>query len=131
VVINDAAEQAYAASFATPAGFWIGLTDCLVVLSFRWATGPAPTYTNWGAGQPDDAGGWERGVQIRGDGTWNDMDLTDPPGMPYLCEFDGVPSLGPYPAGTYCDTTQNTNCGTCGHVCASGTACDARYLVCK
>ena len=127
VVIDDDAEEAYVASLGT---LWIGLTDCLAVPNFRWVTDHPVTTTYWGAGQPDNFGGWERGVQMRQlDGRWNDVHLNA--GLPYLCEADGVPSLGPYPAGTYCDTTQNSNCGACGHVCPARTTCNAGTLLCE
>ncbi len=36
-------------------------------------TGTAPSYTNWGAGEPNNYGGVENTVTITGNGQWNDL----------------------------------------------------------
>ena len=38
-----------------------------------WSDGTPPTYQNWGAGEPNNAGGAENFANIRGDGQWNDL----------------------------------------------------------
>ena len=54
---------------------WIGANDIGNEGSFVWAEPPAPVnYTNWDAGQPDNAYGVENCVHMwLGDGKWNDL----------------------------------------------------------
>jgi hypothetical protein len=78
VTVNDAEENAWIrCNLATLDGAngedaWIGLTDVASEGSFVWISGEKASYTNWGAGEPNDAGGIEDVAQFRSDGRWND-----------------------------------------------------------
>ncbi len=79
---------------ADPTGghyYWIGLTDLFQEGNFIWAsTGEKATYTNWWAGQPDNAGNQtEHFAHLYPTGrnrTWNDFynDKTD---IFALCQY--------------------------------------------
>ena len=75
-IIDDVAENTFLhTTFAAPGGDdpWIGIHDTNTEGSFEWVTGDALVYTNWAAGQPDDAGGTEDwGQMLSSDGTWAD-----------------------------------------------------------
>lgn len=63
---------------------------------FRWVTGEAVTFQNWGGGEPNDAGG-EDAANIRTDGFWNDLPGGGTVGqggstLPSVIEFDVIPS---------------------------------------
>jgi hypothetical protein len=112
VTINDAAEQAWLYNtFTTHASeFWIGYTDTGSEGSFYWVSGQTPGYTNWGGGQPDDAGAIEDCSLLVGwnSGVWND----------YACgglgNFYGVAEIGtaitpsPTPTSTMTPTPTQT-----------------------
>lgn len=57
VVVNDAAEQAFLwSTFGPVTGlFWIGINDVAREGRFVWTTGEPPSYTNWFAGEPNNA----------------------------------------------------------------------------
>ncbi len=48
---------------------------------FRWQSGAAFTYQNWGGGEPNNFGAGENGVEMVAGGTWND---NGPPAQPAL-----------------------------------------------
>ena len=65
-----------------PAGGW------------QWVTGEPFVYANWAAGEPNDTGGTEDGIEFfSGPGTWNDIARTDLK-PEYIVEYD-LP-LGPF-----------------------------------
>jgi hypothetical protein len=75
---------------------WVGMiqnNDPANTPSTGWTwNGVHPvTYTNWAAGQPDDAGGGENGAEqcmvLRTDGTWADDPCSNPRG--FFCERPG------------------------------------------
>lgn len=57
---------------------WIGLTDREGLApgasegSFRWTSGQPVGYTNWGIGEPNNAGAGEDAGQLSSSGSWND-----------------------------------------------------------
>ena len=61
VSINDAAENAFVYNtFANVPGsgpVWLGLTDYITAGAFVYTNGDPVAFTQWGPGQPDDAGG--------------------------------------------------------------------------
>jgi hypothetical protein len=68
-----------------------------------WIDGSAPEYTNWNAGEPNDAGGIEHCSEFHGsDGRWNDLPCTER--KSFVCvevavsERSGSPSPSPSPA---------------------------------
>jgi len=80
--IRSAAEDQWISStFGDHGGaLWIGLNDRDKVFTFTWTSGEPVTYTNWGAGQPDNGTGgveyyahiWPSGHSNPPAGKWND-----------------------------------------------------------
>lgn len=81
---------------------WLGFSDDAVEGQWEWANGePAAYYTNWGSGEPNNAGG-ENHCMMRADGMWNDIAYnstrpallmtTYPPGVTQ--SGDGCPGTG-------------------------------------
>jgi VCBS repeat-containing protein len=92
---SDAEHQFLVASVLTGHAqrYWIGLTDEGTEGNFRWVTGETLTYTNWGGGRPDNAGGNEHYVEVVHDsGTpfwrWNDIHASFGTNG-YIVEFEG------------------------------------------
>lgn len=52
---------------------WIGLGDELSEGNFVWYDGAPSLFSNWGGGEPNNAGGGEDCTQIFADGSWNDL----------------------------------------------------------
>jgi Lectin C-type domain len=121
-VIDDANEDALLATTAAAGTtFWIGLTDSASEGRFTWVTGGGP-YANWAIGEPDATSGQEDYVEVRlTDHRWKSNFASA--ASAYVCEYDGVASPGPWPAGSYCDTRSDADCGACGQACPSGTHC--------
>lgn len=86
--INDQAEENWVYSTfsdyqSVPRLLWIGLNDAANPGTFVWADGGTSTYTNWGAGEPNNGGGIEFYTSIwASDGTqpgkWNDVPDSQP-----------------------------------------------------
>lgn len=87
VTIADAAEQNFVASTFAPSGgwenfLWIGLWDAAGDRNFVWVNGDPVGYTNWAAGEPNNAlvpypPSVEWAVEMRTlsfNGEWNDRD---------------------------------------------------------
>jgi hypothetical protein len=83
-VVDTAEETAYYGSLGGK--FWVGGNDAAQEGSWRWIDGRALGYSNWAAGQPDDAGGHQDYMAIQAGGTWADEDGTKL--LPYICEYD-------------------------------------------
>ena len=73
VAINDAAEQAWLGANFGVGRFWIGLSDEITEGTFLWDSGEPFIYSNWCAGEPNNAGGIEDYAEILGGGCWNDQ----------------------------------------------------------
>ena len=86
VAVSDSAEQAFLVSTFAPSGgwenfLWIGLWDPQGNGNFVWVNGEQVVYTNWAAGEPNNANqptpGVEWAVELRTgsfNGEWNDRD---------------------------------------------------------
>lgn len=64
---------------------WLGFTDAEYEGEFEWVDGSDADYTNWGGGEPNDAGGNEDCTQLTGSGVWNDLDCGAE--LPYVCRL--------------------------------------------
>lgn len=100
--VTSAAEQAFiAGSFTAEA--WLGGNDRAVEGAFVWQNGPeagqAFSYTNWGAGEPNNCCNGEDDVVINfgSAGLWNDIGMPSFPDylQPYIIEF--APAAGTVP----------------------------------
>lgn len=75
VSITSSTEQAVVQSLYTQMGLgdmraWIGLFDYTGGFGWSWTSGDPVTYTNWGAGEPNNMGA-ERWVEFFASGQWN------------------------------------------------------------
>jgi len=80
---------------------WIGLSDAAEEGRFVWVDGSRPGYTNWNAGEPNNAGE-EHFVEMYPDGRWNDKE-DDPgeqeaPPSGYFVEYPAAHELAETPA---------------------------------
>ncbi|SRX53805.1 HYR domain-containing protein [Aequorivita sp. CIP111184] len=116
--INDAAENTYInnAVLATIPGLdvLLGLNDLATEGSFEWQNGDPLGYTNWNAGEPNDAGGNEDYAVMFTTGLWNDVQEVTP--HRYVLEIDatfeqtaGLPSGSTFPVGTTTNTFEVTD----------------------
>ncbi len=85
VSITSQTEQDFVQSMPHPSG-WIGGFQGPQEGPFNWVTSEPFDFEAFGDGQPDDFNGVEDCVEIRRDGTWNDLPCDDR--RPYLCERD-------------------------------------------
>ena len=76
ITINDAEEDAFAFSIATP-GAYIGYNDIAVEGTFEWVSGEivVPLYENWSFGEPTGDSDF---VHLLGNGLWNDVTQAHP-----------------------------------------------------
>ncbi|APR87626.1 hypothetical protein A7982_12975 [Minicystis rosea] len=102
VTIPSAEDDEYLHGLGT-SDLWIGYSDAAMEGTFVWSSGSG-TYSNWGMGQPDNAGGIENCTTIGAEGTWNDLPCDAKRG--YICAAPRM--LAPDP-GDACDacTTRN------------------------
>ncbi|AEV33754.1 HYR domain-containing protein [Owenweeksia hongkongensis DSM 17368] len=106
VTVNNAAENTFLAQgIANRSLFeaWIGYDDSEVEGTFVWQNGEVSGYSNWDAGNPDNAGN-EDYVELKFYGVWNDRTATTT--MPYILErnigiqqIEGIASGGFFPVG--------------------------------
>ena len=77
VSIQSATENACLANELNSHGYsgviWIGYTDVVTEGTFLWLDGSPFGYTNWNAGEPNNAGGNENCTQMFPNGKWNDL----------------------------------------------------------
>jgi len=69
---NDFVQELAKNSCNQPA-FWIGLSDQQEEGTFVWSDGTAVEDVFWNSGEPNNAGGDEDFVEMKADGTWNDV----------------------------------------------------------
>jgi hypothetical protein len=85
--IDDASEDAFLraeiAAYSSGYYWWIGYTDGATEGSWLWTDGSGSTYTNWGAGEPNDLDGEDCGT-FTYSGAWNDWECTN--STTYICE---------------------------------------------
>lgn len=75
VAVNDAAENAWLVATFGADRMWIGFNDEASEGSFVWSNGDPVTYTNWGAGEPNDITHEDWTVMNwYADGGWNDWE---------------------------------------------------------
>ncbi len=72
VTINSQAENDFVAGFLGGGDIWLGLSDAGSEGNFYWTNGEPVTYTNWAAGEPNNANN-EDYVEMWAGGTWNDL----------------------------------------------------------
>ena len=71
--VRSAAENALLKTAAGGNHVWIGGTDAASEGTWMWNSSNAPlSYTNWGAGEPNNAMGGEDCLHFRPSGEWND-----------------------------------------------------------
>ena len=125
VTINDASENDFISTSLSGVNAMIGFTKWLAEGEFIWFNGEAITYTNWSAGEPDNAGGWEDFAEILSDGTWNDF--ANDSAKRYILEVDimrvtqtsGLPSGSKFPIGTTTNTFKVTDAsGNTSNTCS-------------
>ena len=92
LVIHNAIEQAHYASIL-PSNSWIGLIQDVNDPNYsepaggwKWVDGTPATYTNWGSGEPNNAGGEEYGHFTGGNHVWNDHQITHT--VPFTMQLD-------------------------------------------
>jgi len=79
---------------------WIGLTDEVTEGTFQWVTGEPVIYTNWGPGEPNDAGSGEDYAEFLADppfigSPWNDVPNVLSVNNGYVVEYDtGLEHIG-------------------------------------
>lgn len=81
---------------------WIGFNDEAVEGTFVWYDQSPVVYTNWAAGEPNNAGGAEDCVQIYADGSWNDLSGTTANAQSII-EVNLCPVLDAGPDVTICN----------------------------
>lgn len=64
---------------------WVGGNDEVNEGNWVWVTGEKLSFQNWKQGEPNNAATKENGLQLLGDGQWND--LTMDRRIPYVCEW--------------------------------------------
>lgn len=71
--IRNAAENSWVQGILAPAAeSWIGYNDVAVEGAWQWASGDPATFTNWAAGEPNNAGNEDNATFLPGSGEWND-----------------------------------------------------------
>ena len=93
---------------------WIGLydPDGSEPGPFRWISGEPVTYTNWGAGEPNNLDR-EHWVEMFGDGSWNNnVELDQFPTLGYIVEYEAAPAPPPGVSGTLTFNSFNNPIGT-------------------
>ncbi len=98
--ITSASENSWLWSNGAQSGNYIGLTDKDSEGTFVWDSGESFSYSNWGAGEPNNSGN-EDFVQFISSGRWNDISWSSGTNRRPLIELPGVSILEDLAAGTY------------------------------
>jgi hypothetical protein len=107
VAVNDSLENAFiAGAFGSYANFWVGLSDEAQHGTYVWSSGEPFAYTNWDAGQPNNANNQDYAA-LRANGLWagyaasaNYRGVVEVAGPD--SDGDSIPDpLDPYPADPY------------------------------
>jgi hypothetical protein len=108
--VNKQAESAWIKSLSNNA-IWIGYTDMPPygggkgTKQYRWITGCSSTYTNWNAGEPNNAGGEDCTI-INDAGRWDDRSCQS--SMQCACQYTPVLTKAPtYSPSTVAPTTSS------------------------
>ena len=90
VTINDAGEEAWLCANMNTPNFGIGYNDVASEGDFVWVSGETPGYTNWTAGEPNDANDGEDYAFLYDcpSPQWNDVPSPDH----YVIEIPGGPA---------------------------------------
>ena len=105
-VMNSLDENQWVASKLMGQTAYIGLHDSRVEGLFEWVDGSPLLFTNWYAGQPNDANGNQDYVELIPDGTWNDQYNSTT--REFICkmpcytlkQIEGPPCGSLFPCGT-------------------------------
>ncbi|WP_192822067.1 HYR domain-containing protein [Rufibacter sp. LB8] len=122
VTISNSQENAFVSAMS-PFYIWIGHTDRAVEGQYKWVTSEPVSYTNWNAGEPNNAGGGQGEdwavINWGPNGTWNDWFYTAT--AFYVVEFEGgaipatqVAGIGSgnvFPVGTTTEKWQAVDAG--------------------
>jgi hypothetical protein len=86
MVSTSQAENELVTPLAGIADVWVGGNDIDIEMTWVWITGEPMTYSNWRAGEPNNAGDGEDCMIIEGElgGTWDDRPCDRQ--YAYLCE---------------------------------------------
>ncbi len=99
VTVTSAAENTFIKNNVSTSGGWIGLSDSASEGTYVWVSGETYSYTNWNAGEPNNANGGSGGedyAEYGGAGGWNDEPNTDTQGAnAYFVEWDENPNAEP------------------------------------
>lgn len=122
--ITSAGENAFVTGLIS-APVWIGGSDAAVEGEWRWLGGPEAGamfwlgtqsgsaqngyYTNWAATEPNNASPAEDGIQLRTNGTWYDVLVSN--SMGYVVEWEGASIISALQQGPY-SITENSAAGT-------------------
>ncbi|GFS11089.1 C-type lectin domain family 4 member M [Elysia marginata] len=90
---SDLQEQNFLADLTkSTQEIWLGLSDSLVEGTFRWVDGKLLDFTNWNAGEPNNANEEDCGQMVKNK-KWNDKDCKVQ--LMYVCKVD-VEHFGDY-----------------------------------
>lgn len=76
VTINNKIENYFIANYYGAGNYgnlWIGINDRVSEGNFVWDSGQTPGFTNWDAGEPNNANAGEDNTEMYGNGNWNDV----------------------------------------------------------
>jgi hypothetical protein len=134
VTIDNAAENTWVYNEIANQGaiwWWTGFNDLKIEGQWVWEDGSPVSYTSWGDGEPNDAGGAEDCGNIGQymPMTWNDEVCSTP--AAYICEGSMTCPYGLTDcSGTCVDLmVEHGHCGACGNKCNPGEICDAGVCV--